>query len=36
MQELEALVRPYGIRILEDASHAVGASYQSVCWCLCT
>ena len=30
MQELEALVRPYGIRILEDASHAVGASYQGL------
>ena len=28
MQDLEALVRPYCIRIVEDASHAVGASYQ--------
>jgi UDP-4-amino-4,6-dideoxy-N-acetyl-beta-L-altrosamine transaminase len=28
MQDLEYLVRPYGIRIVEDASHAVGASYR--------
>jgi len=28
MEEIAALVRPYGIAILEDASHAVGASYQ--------
>ncbi len=30
MLELESLVRPYGIRILEDASHAIGASYRGV------
>ena len=30
MHELESLVRPYGIRIIEDASHAVGASYRGV------
>ncbi len=30
MQDLESLVRPYGIRIVEDASHAVGASYRGV------
>lgn len=29
MSELESLVRPYDIRILEDASHAVGARYRS-------
>ena len=28
MYDLESLVRPYGISILEDASHAVGASYK--------
>jgi len=27
MEELSALVKPYGIAILEDASHAVGAHY---------
>ncbi|MDA7433314.1 UDP-4-amino-4,6-dideoxy-N-acetyl-beta-L-altrosamine transaminase [Synechococcus sp. AH-601-N10] len=29
MDEIANLVRPYGISILEDASHAVGASFQS-------
>jgi UDP-4-amino-4,6-dideoxy-N-acetyl-beta-L-altrosamine transaminase len=28
MQPLNELVRPYGVRIIEDASHAVGARYQ--------
>ena len=28
MQEIAALVRPHGIAILEDASHAVGGHYQ--------
>ena len=28
MKELAALVQPYGIAIVEDASHAVGARYQ--------
>ena len=28
MEEIAALVEPYGIAILEDASHAVGASYN--------
>ena len=28
MDELAALVKPYGIAVLEDASHAVGAQYQ--------
>ena len=28
MDEIEALVRPYGIKILEDASHAVGAKFR--------
>lgn len=27
MAAIAALVRPYGIRIIEDASHAIGASY---------
>ena len=28
MQQIAALCRPYGIRIIEDASHAIGALYQ--------
>ena len=28
MREIAELVRPYGIRIVEDASHAVGGSYM--------
>jgi UDP-4-amino-4,6-dideoxy-N-acetyl-beta-L-altrosamine transaminase len=28
MQPLAELVRPYGVRVLEDASHAVGGHYQ--------
>ena len=28
MQPLAELVRPYGVRVLEDASHAVGGRYQ--------
>lgn len=30
MHEIESLVRPYGIRIVEDASHAVGAKYRGL------
>ena len=30
MRDIESLVRPYGIHILEDASHAVGGSYQGL------
>ena len=29
MEAIAALVRPYGIKILEDASHAVGGSYNN-------
>ncbi|MGB3651326.1 MAG: aminotransferase class I/II-fold pyridoxal phosphate-dependent enzyme, partial [Rivularia sp. (in: cyanobacteria)] len=29
MQQIAALSRRYGFRIIEDASHAIGASYQS-------
>ncbi len=28
MQQIAAIYRPYGIRIIEDASHAIGALYQ--------
>jgi len=28
MQQIAALCRPYGIQIIEDASHAIGALYQ--------
>lgn len=28
MQQIAALCRPFGIRIIEDASHAIGALYQ--------
>ncbi len=28
MAEIEALVRPYGVKLIEDASHAVGARYR--------
>lgn len=28
MQQIAALCQPYGIRIIEDASHAIGGSYQ--------
>lgn len=30
MDDIESLVRPYGIKIIEDASHAVGASFRGV------
>ena len=38
MAAIAGLVRPYGIRIIEDASHALGASYgaQPVGSCLCS
>jgi dTDP-4-amino-4,6-dideoxygalactose transaminase len=28
MQQIATLCQPYGIRIIEDASHAIGGSYQ--------
>jgi len=28
MQEIRALTEPYGIKLIEDASHAIGAQYQ--------
>jgi len=30
MDDIESLVRPYGIKIIEDASHAVGARFRGV------
>ena len=30
MDDIESLVRPYGIKIIEDASHAVGASFRGL------